>query len=163
MDMVTFLAQSPVKLCVRHADALTILQAASFSQLNKAKLGIWDALQLLKELDQQRADVSNEADEPQMCLFDHAIQTAELCRLRYPQQGWMHLVGLIHSLGHLMALPRCACHFFHYQHQFSACDAGPVRCVIVLLASSSQRCVWCWKAIVMSALLVITTSRFWGW
>lgn len=43
-----------------------------------------------------------------MSLFDHAIQTAELCRLAHPQQDWLHLVGLIHGLGKLMALPRYA-------------------------------------------------------
>nr|UAD82037.1 myo-inositol oxygenase [Trebouxia lynnae] len=80
-------------------------QAASFGQLNKAKLGIWEALQHLDSLDEQRSIVATAAEEPHMSLFDHAIQTAELCRLAHPQQDWLHLVGLIHGLGKLMALP----------------------------------------------------------
>lgn len=84
---------------------LFVLQAASFSQLNKAKLGIWEALQHLHSLDELRVHNRRAAHQPQMSLFDHALQTAELCRLTYPQQDWLHLIGLIHSLGKLMALP----------------------------------------------------------
>lgn len=85
---------------------LVALQAALFGQLNQGKLGIWEALQQLDSLDEHsRVQICRGAD-PQMSLFDHAVQTAELCRLAHPQQDWLHLVGLIHSLGKLMALPR---------------------------------------------------------
>lgn len=82
------------------------LQAAAFGQLNKAKLGVWEALQQLNGLEEHSMHDHHTVDQPQISLFDHAVQTAELCRLAHPQQDWLHLVGLIHSLGKLMALPR---------------------------------------------------------
>ena len=86
---------------------LVALQAACFGQLNQGKLGIWEALQQLDSLDEhRRVQICQAAVPPQMSLFDHAVQTAELCRLAHPQQDWLHLVGLIHSLGKLMLLPR---------------------------------------------------------
>lgn len=91
-------------------DEHAMLQAASFSRLNKAKLGIWEALQRLKSLDEHRLRTCCATEQPLVPLFDHAVQTAELCRLAHPQQDWLHLVGLIHSLGKLMALPRLACY-----------------------------------------------------
>ena len=45
-------------------------------------------------------------DEQHMSAVEHAMQTAELCRKASPHQDWFHLVGLIHGLGRLMALPR---------------------------------------------------------
>ncbi|KAL3159754.1 hypothetical protein ABBQ38_010160 [Trebouxia sp. C0009 RCD-2024] len=89
----------------RQTVAFVQRQAASFSRLNKVKLGVWDALQQLKCLDEHRVHTCRAADQPLMPPFDHAVQTAELCRLAYPQHDWLHLVGLIHSLGKLMALP----------------------------------------------------------
>ena len=44
-----------------------------------------------------------DADMP---LREHAFQTAELCRLTYPDMDWMHLVGLLHGLGKLLAHKR---------------------------------------------------------
>ena len=97
--------------CVQRAcaDVRIALQAASFSQLNKAKLGVWEALQHLNSVNEHKVYQRGAADQPQMSLFDHAVQTAELCRLAHPQQDWLHLVGLIHGLGKLMALPRFVC------------------------------------------------------
>jgi inositol oxygenase len=43
--------------------------------------------------------------DPGIPLLEHAKQTAELCRLRFPDKDWMHLVGLIHGLGKLLAHP----------------------------------------------------------
>lgn len=40
---------------------------------------------------------------PELTLPAHARQTAELARRRYPDADWLHLVGLIHSLGKLLA------------------------------------------------------------
>lgn len=107
------------------ADVIIMLQAASFSQLNKAKLGIWEALQQLHSLDAIRVHTRRAADKPQMSLFDQAVQTAELCRLTYPQQDWLHLIGLIHSLGKLMALPRFLC----YSNHMRSCTALALTCV----------------------------------
>lgn len=39
-------------------------------------------------------------------LLDHAFQTAERCRLAHPEAPWLHLVGLIHGLGKLLAHAR---------------------------------------------------------
>ena len=41
--------------------------------------------------------------DPDLPLKDHAFQTAELCRLAHPDHDWLHLVGLIHGLGKLLA------------------------------------------------------------
>lgn len=42
----------------------------------------------------------------------HAFQTAERARLEYPEWDWLHLTGLIHDLGKVMAFydePQWAC------------------------------------------------------
>ena len=91
-----------------NCSANAIMQAAAFGQLNKAKLGIWEALQHLNSVDDLRGNVAAGGDEPRMSLFEHAVQTAELCRLAHPHHDWLHLVGLLHGLGKLMALPRSA-------------------------------------------------------
>ena len=41
-----------------------------------------------------------------MPLMEHAFQTAEACRLAHPEADWLHLVGLLHGLGKLLAHPR---------------------------------------------------------
>lgn len=33
----------------------------------------------------------------------HAFQTAERARLEFPEHDWLHLTGLIHDLGKIMA------------------------------------------------------------
>ena len=88
--------------------ALAWLQAASFGCLkpSKAELGIWEALQLGDTLCKQRTGSVPSVSSQHMSFSEHAIQTAELCRLTSPQQDWLHLAGLIHGLGKLMALPR---------------------------------------------------------
>ena len=85
---------------------LWTVQAATFGRLNKGKLGIWEALQHLDTLPHYVTCGPSEMDNDRMSVAEHAIQTAELCRLASPQQDWFPLVGLIHSLGKLMALPR---------------------------------------------------------
>lgn len=39
----------------------------------------------------------------ELSLLDHAYQTAELCRLHHPELDWLHLAGLLHGLGKLLA------------------------------------------------------------
>lgn len=41
--------------------------------------------------------------DPDMSLKEHALQTAELCRAAHPDKDWLHLVGLMHGLGKLLA------------------------------------------------------------
>lgn len=81
-------------------------QAASFGRLDKGKLGIWEALWLVDSSQTQCAGDAHLVDEQHMSAVEHAMQTAELCRKASPHQDWFHLVGLIHGLGRLMALPR---------------------------------------------------------
>lgn len=67
-----------------------------------------DALGLLSTMNACQAallccdgcDGSSTAEVP---LLQHAYQTAELCRLAHPDKEWLHVVGLIHSLGNLLA------------------------------------------------------------
>jgi len=54
----------------------------------------------------QNAGHAHLVDDQHMSAVEHAMQTAELCRRASPHQEWFHLVGLIHGLGRLMALPR---------------------------------------------------------
>ncbi len=86
--------------------ACKCLQAASFGRLDKGKLGIWEALQLVDSSHRQRAGHAHLVDDQRVSAVEHAMQTAELCRQASPHQDWFHLVGLIHGLGRLMALPR---------------------------------------------------------
>eukprot|EP00798_Chlamydomonas_sp_ICE-L_P001685 gene1685-33081_t len=71
-------------------------QASQFSKLNKEQMNLWEALDLLDGID--RASSIKYGMTPR----EHAIQTAELCRLAYPENDWMHLVGLIHGIGKLL-------------------------------------------------------------
>ena len=71
-------------------------------------MGVWDALELLNGLrEYETALLGQPGLDPNMPLLDHCFQTAEACRLVYPQDDWLHLVGLLHSLGKLLASPRC--------------------------------------------------------
>ncbi len=81
-------------------------QAASFGRLDKGKLGIWEALHLVDSSHRQRAGHAHLVDDQHVSAVEHAMQTAELCRRASPHQDWFHLVGLIHGLGRIMALPR---------------------------------------------------------
>jgi inositol oxygenase len=51
----------------------------------------------------RRAPVRLDPDFP---LLEHALQTAELCRLAFPDKPYMALVGLVHGLGKLLAHER---------------------------------------------------------
>ena len=79
-------------------------QAASFSGLARARLDVWQALGLCNELREFEAALHGDAAaDAGMPLLDHALQTAEACRLAFPQNDWMALVGLLHGLGKLLA------------------------------------------------------------
>lgn len=113
-------------------------QTTAFAALDKAELGVWEALTLLDELreyeavlmssanaeeqqqqaahhhgdssssapssSQQQPQVAAPGGAPQdMSLLEHALQTAELCRMHHPDKDWLHLVGLLHGLGKLLA------------------------------------------------------------
>ncbi|KAL6762230.1 hypothetical protein V8C86DRAFT_2522884 [Haematococcus lacustris] len=59
-----------------------------------------------------------------MGLKEHAEQSAELCRLLYPDLPWMHVAGLLHGLGKLLAHKK-----FGSQPQWAVCgDSYPLGC-----------------------------------
>jgi inositol oxygenase len=80
--------------------------ASLFSHLDKARLTIWKALDTLDELrDYESVLFSSWYPEldPGFSLKEHALQSAELCRVCHPEQDWMALCGLLHPLGKLLA------------------------------------------------------------
>jgi len=66
---------------------------------NKGRMTIWQAID---KLDTLVDDSDPDADFPQIY---HALQTAEELRKLYPDNEWIPLVGLIHDLGKILALP----------------------------------------------------------
>jgi inositol oxygenase len=74
-------------------------QKEEFSTFNKARMTIWEAMELLNEIVDE-SDPDNDAPQ----IF-HAFQTAEALRNAYPELEWLPLVGLIHDLGKIMVLP----------------------------------------------------------
>eukprot|EP00775_Hariotina_reticulata_P013073 gene13073-13200_t len=108
--------------CARQTLEFAKRQAQAFAELDKAELGVWEALELLNGMREyesalvagtQQGAVAHGAsggpDEPltpDMPMKEHALQVAELCRLSFPDKPWMALVGLLHGLGKLLAHPR---------------------------------------------------------
>ncbi|KAF5842447.1 hypothetical protein DUNSADRAFT_7056 [Dunaliella salina] len=82
--------------------------ASMFASLNHTRMSIWEALSQFSGLREYEAALFDPAGallDPDMPLMQHALQSAELCRLNFPDKDWMHLVGLIHGLGKLLAHP----------------------------------------------------------
>jgi len=72
------------------------------TNFDKIKLDIWTALDKLNTIiDQSDPDLNL----PQIV---HAFQTAEGLKKIYPNKDWLHLVGLIHDLGKIIAHPEIA-------------------------------------------------------
>ncbi|KAF6163152.1 hypothetical protein GIB67_025016 [Kingdonia uniflora] len=67
-----------------------------YEKLDKVVMSIWECCELLNEfIDESNPDL----DEPQI---EHLLQTAEAIRRDYPNENWLHLVGLIHDLGKIL-------------------------------------------------------------
>lgn len=108
-------------------------QTISYGRLNRGEMGVWDSLRMLNQLREYEAALvgtgpsDSDADlqcDPDMPLMEHAIQTAEACRLAFPDHDWMALVGLIHGLGKLMAHEK-----FGAEPQWAICgESFPVGC-----------------------------------
>lgn len=82
-------------------------QAAAFAALDKGDMTIWEALDVLHEVQDVEAVMNEECDlDNSLSQRDHAFQLAELCRLTYPNLEWLPLVGLIHGLGKMLLHPR---------------------------------------------------------
>lgn len=114
-------------------------QAGLFGALDKCTMGIWEALELMNELREYEAALLSKSStatvgdrdlkdgshlDPDMSLLDHALQTAEACRLAFPKCDWIGLVGLLHSLGKLLAHAQ-----FGAEPQWAICgESFPVGC-----------------------------------
>lgn len=68
-------------------------------QLTKGKMTIWEAISLLDSIVDE-----SDPDTDQSQLY-HALQTAEALRFGFPNIDWLHLVGLIHDCGKILAHP----------------------------------------------------------
>lgn len=100
-------------------------QAAAFAPLNRATMGVWEALDLVNSLrEYESALLGSDSCDADMPLLEHALQTAEACRLEFPEHDWMALVGLIHGLGKLLAHAT-----FGAEPQWAVCgESFPVGC-----------------------------------
>lgn len=67
-----------------------------FLSFTHAKMGIWEALELLNSL------VDDSDPDIDLSQLQHALQTAEAIRTKHPNEEWMPVVGLIHDLGKLL-------------------------------------------------------------
>lgn len=68
-------------------------------KFNKGRMSVWEAI---SKLDEVVDDSDPDNEFPQIY---HALQTAETLRRQWPEHDWLHLVGLIHDLGKVLALP----------------------------------------------------------
>jgi len=84
-------------------------------KFNHFKATIREALEKLNEL------VDESDPDTNIPNIFHAFQTAERARAEYPQHDWLHLTGLIHDLGKVMA--------FYGEEQWAVVgDTFPVGC-----------------------------------
>ncbi|EIE21644.1 DUF706-domain-containing protein [Coccomyxa subellipsoidea C-169] len=68
--------------------------------------------------------MGEEGTDADLSLPEHAAMTAEACRAAFPDLDWLHLVGLIHSLGKLLAHKR-----IKGEPQWAVCgESFPVGC-----------------------------------
>jgi len=91
-----------------------------FNKLDKKKMSMWDAAQLLNEI------VDDSDPDTEFSQIIHLVQTAESLRQLYPgdEYDWLHLTGFIHDLGKLLAHPK-----MHNLEQFCVVgDTFPVGC-----------------------------------
>eukprot|EP00121_Abeoforma_whisleri_P016243 Awhi_evm1s14910 len=88
-----------------------------WTQLNHGEFTLWEVLDILNEIVDESDPDTTAAQKA------HSFQTAERCRKMYPDNDWMHLLGLIHDCGKLLA--------FYDQPQWSTVgDTFPIGCAI---------------------------------
>jgi inositol oxygenase len=73
-------------------------QEKKYLGLDHFKLGVWEALEYLDSL------VDDSDPDTDLSQTQHALQTAEAIRAKYPDDDWFHLTGLIHDLGKILAI-----------------------------------------------------------
>mmetsp|Transcript_2776 Transcript_2776/g.7266 ORF Transcript_2776/g.7266 Transcript_2776/m.7266 type:complete len:291 (+) Transcript_2776:64-936(+) len=71
---------------------------ARWLKFDKTEMTIWEAIELL--------DTLVDDSDPDTALPNslHDFQTAERIRQAHPDKDWMHLVGLLHDIGKVLAL-----------------------------------------------------------
>ena len=81
----------------RQTHAFARAKRAEFGTLDRARLGVWEALERLDEL------VDESDPDTEQSQLQHALQTAERIR-RDGHPEWLVLTGLVHDLGKLLCL-----------------------------------------------------------
>ncbi|CAK0879614.1 unnamed protein product [Prorocentrum cordatum] len=71
----------------------------------KFEKGEFTVMEIIEMLDDLIDDSDPDVDLPNSI---HDFQTAERIRAQWPEHDWFHLVGLLHDLGKVMALPKFA-------------------------------------------------------
>jgi inositol oxygenase len=110
------------------------------------KMSIWEAMTKLEELVGMLhffgspfrlivVDMSDPDFHAQQSM--HAYLTAESLRKRFPEDDWLHLIGLLHDMGKVLSLPS-----FGLPQWAVVGDTFPVGCVgrSLLLLFSLSRC-----------------------
>lgn len=72
----------------------------SYGKLNHFEMTVWEALEYLNGV------VDDSDPDTDLTQLQHALQTAEACRKKFPDEkdDWIHLTGLIHDLGKILAV-----------------------------------------------------------
>lgn len=84
---------------VKQTVGFVIDMKMKFSKLNKMKMSIWDAIIKMDQI------VDNSDPDLGLPQSVHCFQTAEMIRIKHPDNEWLHVVGLIHDCGKIMMLP----------------------------------------------------------
>lgn len=71
-----------------------------YASLSHFEMTVWEALEYLSSV------VDDSDPDTDLSQLQHALQTAEACRKKFPgeQYDWLHLTGLIHDLGKILAV-----------------------------------------------------------
>jgi len=85
-------------------------QTVAFGQSTREKWlkfdkGEYTVMEMIKLLDELVDDSDPDVDLPNSI---HDFQTAERIRQQWPDDDWFHLVGLLHDIGKVLALPKVA-------------------------------------------------------
>lgn len=93
-------------------------QERKWESCNTKKMGVWEAIEVLNSV------VDDSDPDNSLPQIEHLLQTAEAARKEFPEDDWMHLTGLIHDLGKVLAHEDWGC-----QPQWAVVgDTFPVGC-----------------------------------